>query len=293
MSLDEAIFGAEVRPHLVHEAVRAEMAAARAGTRGAKSRGLVAGGRAKPWRQKGTGRARQGTTRAPQWVGGGVAFPPMMRDFSFKVNRKERRAAMRIALSAHVDEGTLAVFDGEAFDAPSTKAGASFLETFGKELPVVIVLTDDEQAADQVVPQPLARSDQRAGGPGGVGDRLGAHAARLGEGAAGGRGARREGGGVSLHPNESPARSDRVGEELQPDRRPQVHVPRARRRAQDADPPGRRAALRGPRQAVNIIKVQPKPEAPQLPRGTRPGWKKAIVQVREGESIPIFEGAQV
>ncbi len=147
MSLDAAIFGAEVRPHLVHEAVRAEMAAARAGTRGAKSRGLVAGGRAKPWRQKGTGRARQGTTRAPQWVGGGVAFPPMMRDFSFKVNRKERRAAMRIALSAHVDEGTLAVFDGEAFDAPSTKAAASFLETFGKELPVVIVLTDDEQAA--------------------------------------------------------------------------------------------------------------------------------------------------
>ena len=147
VSLDEAIFGAEVRPHLVHEAVRAEMAAARAGTRGAKSRGLVAGGRAKPWRQKGTGRARQGTTRAPQWVGGGVAFPPMMRDFSFKVNRKERRAAMRIALSAHVDEGTLAVFDGEAFDAPSTKAAASFLETFGKELPVVIVLTDEEQSA--------------------------------------------------------------------------------------------------------------------------------------------------
>ncbi len=131
----------------MHEAVRAEMAAARAGTRGAKSRGLVAGGRAKPWRQKGTGRARQGTTRAPQWVGGGVAFPPMMRDFSFKVNRKERRAAMRTALSAHASEGTLAVFDGEAFDAPSTKAGASFLETFGKELPVVIVATDEEEAA--------------------------------------------------------------------------------------------------------------------------------------------------
>jgi large subunit ribosomal protein L4 len=147
VSLDAAIFGAEARPHLVHEAVRAEMAAARAGTRGAKSRGLVAGGRAKPWRQKGTGRARQGTTRAPQWVGGGVAFPPMMRDFSFKVNRKERRAAMRTALSAHANEGTLAVFDGQAFDVPSTKAGASFLATFGKELPVVIVATDDEESA--------------------------------------------------------------------------------------------------------------------------------------------------
>jgi large subunit ribosomal protein L4 len=147
VSLDAAIFAVEARPHLVHEAVRAEMAAARAGTRGAKSRGLVAGGRAKPWRQKGTGRARQGTTRAPQWVGGGVAFPPTMRDFSFKVNRKERRAAMRTALSAHVSEGTLAVFDGDAFEAPSTKAGASFLATFGKELPIVIVAADDEKAA--------------------------------------------------------------------------------------------------------------------------------------------------
>jgi large subunit ribosomal protein L4 len=147
VSLDAAIFAAEARPHLVHEAVRAEMAAARAGTRGAKSRGLVAGGRAKPWRQKGTGRARQGTTRAPQWVGGGVAFPPTMRDFSFKVNRKERRAAMRTALSAHAQEGTLAVFDADGFEAPSTKAGATFLEAFGKELPVVVVATDEEEAA--------------------------------------------------------------------------------------------------------------------------------------------------
>jgi large subunit ribosomal protein L4 len=131
----------------VHETVRAEMAAARAGTRGAKSRGLVAGGRAKPWRQKGTGRARQGTTRAPQWTGGGVAFPPQMRDFSFKINRKERRAALRIALSEHVREGTLAVFAGDAFEVPSTKTGASFLATLGKELPLVVVVTDEEEAA--------------------------------------------------------------------------------------------------------------------------------------------------
>ena len=123
------------------------MAAARAGTRGAKSRGLVAGGRAKPWRQKGTGRARQGTTRAPQWVGGGVAFPPTMRDFSFKVNRKERRAAMRIALSAHAQEGTLAVFSADAFEQPSTKAAVSFLDAFGKEAPVVVVVTGDEESA--------------------------------------------------------------------------------------------------------------------------------------------------
>jgi len=127
--------------------VRAELAAARAGTRGAKSRGLVAGGRAKPWRQKGTGRARQGTTRAPQWTGGGVAFPPVMRDFSFKVNRKERRAALRIALSEHVREGTMAVFAGESFGAPSTKAGASFVATLGNELPLVVVATEEEEAA--------------------------------------------------------------------------------------------------------------------------------------------------
>src|SRR5690349_24167832 len=94
-TLDGAIFGAEVKPHLVHEAVRAEMNAARAGTRGAKSRGMVSGGRSKPWRQKGTGRARIGTTRAPHWTGGGVAFPPTMRSFAFKVNRKEKRAAFR------------------------------------------------------------------------------------------------------------------------------------------------------------------------------------------------------
>jgi large subunit ribosomal protein L4 len=99
VSLDEAVFGAEIRPHLVHEAVRAELNARRQGTRAAKSRGLVAGGRSKPWRQKGTGRARQGTIRAPQFAGGGVAFPPTPRDFSLKVNKKAARAALRAALS--------------------------------------------------------------------------------------------------------------------------------------------------------------------------------------------------
>src|SRR5512132_1437584 len=108
VSLEEAIFGAEVKPHLVHETVRAELNADRAGTRGGKSRGLVAGGRSKPWRQKGTGRARAGTIRAPQFTGGGIAFPPVMRDFSVKVNRKAKRAAFRSALSSHAGNGTLA-----------------------------------------------------------------------------------------------------------------------------------------------------------------------------------------
>src|SRR3954447_25211206 len=88
VSLEDAIFGVEVKPHLVHETVRAELNARRAGTRGAKTRGLVSGGRAKPWRQKGTGRARAGTIRAAQFTGGGVVFAPTMRSFDVKVNRK-------------------------------------------------------------------------------------------------------------------------------------------------------------------------------------------------------------
>jgi large subunit ribosomal protein L4 len=149
VTLDGAIFGAEVKPHLVHEVVRAEMNAARAGTRGAKSRGMVSGGRSKPWRQKGTGRARVGTTRAPHWTGGGVAFPPTMRSFAFKVNRKERRAAFRSALSAHAAEGSLALFDAASFEAPSTRAAAELVGAWEQELPVVVVLTDEEEVAEK------------------------------------------------------------------------------------------------------------------------------------------------
>src|SRR6059036_2710919 len=121
VSLEGAIFGAEPKPHLVHETVRAELNARRAGTQGAKSRGLVAGGRSKPWRQKGTGRARAGTIRASQFVGGGVAFPPGMRSFDVKVNRKAKRAALRAALAARVSDGALAILDGSGFSEPSTK----------------------------------------------------------------------------------------------------------------------------------------------------------------------------
>ena len=142
--LDAAVFGAEAKPHLVHEVVRAELNAQRAGTRGAKSRGLVAGGRGKPWRQKGTGRARAGTTRAPQWTGGGVAFPPTMRDFSVKVNRKVAKAALRAALASHVGEGTFAVLDPSGFDVPSTKRAVALLEAWGQQRPLVLVVSDDE-----------------------------------------------------------------------------------------------------------------------------------------------------
>jgi large subunit ribosomal protein L4 len=146
-TLVEAVFLAEVKPHLVHETVRAELNAARAGTRGAKSRGLVAGGRSKPWRQKGTGRARQGTTRAPQWTGGGLAFPPTMRDFSVKVNRKARRSALRGALTDHATKGTLALLDSSSFESPSTKAAHALLEGWGTQRPTLVVVTDEEEAA--------------------------------------------------------------------------------------------------------------------------------------------------
>jgi large subunit ribosomal protein L4 len=128
----------------VHEAVRAELNARRSGTRGGKSRGLVAGGRAKPWRQKGTGRARQGTTRAPQWKGGGLAFPPTYRNFEVKVNKKVFRAALRAALAAHVREGTFGLVDPDAFREPSTKTAAAFVQAWGKPLPLVLVVGDDE-----------------------------------------------------------------------------------------------------------------------------------------------------
>jgi large subunit ribosomal protein L4 len=145
VSLEESVFAAEIKPHLVHETVRAELNAARAATRGGKSRGLVQGGRSKPWRQKGTGRARAGTTRAPHWTGGGMAFPPNMRNFEVKVNRKARRAALRGALSSHAGNGTLALVDGGAFEeTPSTRKAAELLEGFS-ERPTLVVATEDEE----------------------------------------------------------------------------------------------------------------------------------------------------
>ena len=145
VTLEEGVFAAEVKPHLVHETVVAEQNAARAGTRGAKSRGFVAGGRAKPWRQKGTGRARAGTSRAPHWTGGGVAFPPTMRSFELKVNKKVKRAAFRAALAAHVNDSTLAILDASGFETPSTRAAAELLAGWDKGFPLVVVVTEEEE----------------------------------------------------------------------------------------------------------------------------------------------------
>src|SRR5437764_7574067 len=144
VSLGEAVWSAEVKPHLVHEAVRSEQNAQRAGTSATKSRGLVSGGRAKPWRQKGTGRARQGTTRAPHFTGGGHAFAKTPRSFVQKVNRKAARAALRSALASHAGEGSLALVSGDEFEEPATVLARTLLEGSGLQTPLVLVANPDE-----------------------------------------------------------------------------------------------------------------------------------------------------
>ena len=145
ISLEEEVFAVEIKPHLVHEAVRSEMNAQRAGTSATKSRGLVSGGRAKPWRQKGTGRARQGTIRAPHFTGGGHAFAKTPRTFVQKVNRKVHKAALRSALASHAQEGTIAVIDASQFDVPSTKQARAFVEAWAQQAPLVLVCLHEEE----------------------------------------------------------------------------------------------------------------------------------------------------
>jgi len=126
--------------------VTAELAARRQGTHSTKTRGLVAGGRAKPWRQKGTGRARQGTTRAPQWTGGGVVFGPHPRSYTGKINRKARVKALRIALSAHAAAGSLATVDAAKIDEPKTARAVELLAGWRTERPLVVVVQRGEDA---------------------------------------------------------------------------------------------------------------------------------------------------
>jgi large subunit ribosomal protein L4 len=128
ITLDDDVFGAKFNGPLVHECVLAELAARRQGTHSTRTRGMVRGGGAKPWRQKGTGRARQGTIRAPQWTGGGVVFGPSPRHYTVKVNRKARRAALRAALSLHAERSSLFGLDAGGFDAPSTQQASDLLE---------------------------------------------------------------------------------------------------------------------------------------------------------------------
>lgn len=142
--LADGVFGIEPNTFAVHQVVRSQMAARRSGTHQTKTRGLVAGGGRKPWRQKGTGRARQGTIRAPQWKGGGVVFGPHPRSYGFKVPNKVVKLAMRSALSAKLADEVLYVVDGFSFDAPSTKQAAAILDSLGITGRVTVVVDNED-----------------------------------------------------------------------------------------------------------------------------------------------------
>lgn len=143
LELNDAIFGVEVNEHLVHMAVLQQLANNRQGTQKAKTRSEVRGGGRKPWRQKGTGHARQGSTRAPQWTGGGVVFAPTPRDYSFKLNKKEKRAALKSALSSRVAENKFVVVDELKFDAIKTKDFAKVMSNLGVEKALVVINDND------------------------------------------------------------------------------------------------------------------------------------------------------
>lgn len=146
-SLDEAMFGAQVNVPVMHQVVRAQLAAARAGTRATKTRGDVSGGGKKPWRQKGTGRARQGSIRAPHWSGGGTVFGPQPRDYEMKVPKKMRALALRSALTDRARGGRIAVVDSFAFDGPKTKDAIKVLDALGVSGKALVVLDSVDMVA--------------------------------------------------------------------------------------------------------------------------------------------------
>ena len=145
IDLNDAVFGVEVNEHLVHLAVVQQLANNRQGTQKAKTRSEVSGGGRKPWRQKGTGHARQGSTRSPQWTGGGVVFAPVPRDYSFKMNKKEKRAALKSALTSKVQESKLIVVDELKFDEIKTKNFAAVMNNLKVNKPLVVLAENDEK----------------------------------------------------------------------------------------------------------------------------------------------------
>ena len=144
IELNDAVFGVEVNEHLVHLAVVNQLANNRQGTQKAKTRSEVSGGGRKPWRQKGTGHARQGSTRSPQWTGGGVGFAPTPREYTFKINKKEKRAALKSALTSRVQENKLIVLDELKFDAIKTKNMKAVLDALNVKKALVVINENDQ-----------------------------------------------------------------------------------------------------------------------------------------------------
>lgn len=144
LELNDAVFGVEINDHLVHMAVVQQLANKRQGTQSAKTRSEVSGGGRKPWRQKGTGHARQGSTRAPQWKGGGIVFAPKPRDYSFKMNKKEKALAIKSALTSRVNEQKLVVLDQLTFDEIKTKQMKAVLDNFKLDKALIMLDKKDE-----------------------------------------------------------------------------------------------------------------------------------------------------
>ena len=160
IELNDAVFGVEVNEHLVHMAVVQQLANNRQGTQKAKTRSEVSGGGRKPWRQKGTGHARQGSTRAPQWTGGGVVFAPVPRDYSFKLNKKEKRAALKSALTSRVVENKFVVVDELKLDEIKTKKFVEVLKNLNVEKALVVLNDMDEKVIASAANIPTVKTTQ-------------------------------------------------------------------------------------------------------------------------------------
>ena len=160
IELNDSVFGVEINEHLVHMAVVQQLANNRQGTQKAKTRSEVSGGGRKPWRQKGTGHARQGSTRAPQWTHGGVVFAPTPRDYSFKLNKKEKRAALKSALSSRVAENKLIVVDELKFDAIKTKDFAKVMSNLNVETALVVLASNDKNVVMSAKNIPTVKTSQ-------------------------------------------------------------------------------------------------------------------------------------
>ena len=160
LELNDAVFGVEVNEHLVHLAVVAQLANKRQGTQKAKTRSEVSGGGRKPWRQKGTGHARQGSTRSPQWKGGGVVFAPVPRDYSFKLNKKEKRAALKSVLTSRVQDGKLIVVDELKFDEIKTKKFKAVMDNLKVSKALVVLADNDEKVVLSARNIPTVKTSQ-------------------------------------------------------------------------------------------------------------------------------------
>ncbi len=160
IELNDAVFGVEVNEHLVHMAVVQQLANNRQGTQKAKTRAEVSGGGRKPWRQKGTGHARQGSTRSPQWTGGGVVFAPTPRDYSFKLNKKEKRLALKSALSSRVQGNKLIVIDELKFDEIKTKKFQGVLDNLKVSKALVVIAENDEKVVMSAKNIPAVKTAQ-------------------------------------------------------------------------------------------------------------------------------------